>query len=141
MPQQKLTSADEEFCAVAGIAGVVLSIACLFQNLYISPGHWITLVITAIFVFSITAFILLIKKRPAAFICVCVSAFLLFSYMVLLIIAIIVYQLFIFSWIFMILLLYNITMAIAIFAKGLPAKFKLRQQELLADDAYWSEKL
>ncbi|MFC4232980.1 hypothetical protein ACFOW1_13850 [Parasediminibacterium paludis] len=138
---KQLTKADEEFCAVAGVAGVVLAIACLFQNLYISPGHWITLVVTAIFLFSITAFVLLVRKSTAAFLCVCISALLLFSYLILLIIAIFVLQLLIFSWIFMILLVYNITIAIVIFAKDIPSKLVFRKQTLLAEEAYWNEKL
>jgi hypothetical protein len=139
---KQLTKADEEFCAVAGVAGVLLAIACLFQNLYISPGHWITLVITAIFLFSITAFVLFVRKSTAAFLCVCISALLLlFSYLILLIIAIFVLKLLIFSWIFMILLVYNITIAIVIFAKDIPSKLVLRKQTLLAEEAYWNEKL
>jgi hypothetical protein len=138
---KQLTKGDEEFCAVAGVAGVVLAIACLFQNLYISPGHWITLVVTAIFLSSITAFILLVRKSTAAFLCVCISALLLFGYMILLIVAIFVLQLLIFSWIFLILLVYNITIAIVIFAKDIPSKLVLRKQTLLAEEAYWYEKL
>jgi len=138
---KQLTKADEEFCAVTGVAGVVLAIACLFQNLYISPGHWITLVVTAIFLFSITAFTLLVRKSTKAFLCVCISALLLFGYMILLIVAIFVLQLLIFSWIFLILLVYNITIAIVIFAKDIPSKLVLRKQTLLAEEAYWNEKL
>lgn len=138
---KQLTSKDEEFCAVAGVAGTVLSTVCLFQNWYILTWHWLSFVISAVFIFSIVAFVLLVKKQSAAFICICISALLLFAYMLFLVVSIFLYQVLVFSWVFTILLVYNITISIIIFANDLPAKLKQRQQALAAEDAYWNDKL
>ncbi len=138
---KQLTSKDEEFCAVAGVIGSVLSIACLFQNWYILSWHWLSIVVSAVFIFSTVAFILLVKKSHAAFICICISALLLFAYAIFLILSIFLYQVLIFSWLFTILLLYNITIPIIIFANGLHTKLTIRQQLLEEEAAYWNDKL
>jgi len=138
---KELTSKDEEFCAVSGVAGTVLSVVCLFQNWYILTWHWFSLIISAIFLFSILAFVLLVKKSSAAFICICISAVLLFAYTVFLILSIFLYQVLIFSWVFTVLLVYNITISIVIFANNIPEKLKQRRKKMQEESAYWKGKL
>ncbi len=140
-PIQPLTEGDKEFCGFAGAAGIVLSFACLLQFWYILPQHWITLLVTILFVYSIVAFSLLVAKRKYAPLCVYISGFLIYAYAVLLVLAIVFQIILIFSWIFIILLFYNITISIAIYARSMPAKLKRYHEDQQADRTYWEDKL
>jgi|GEM_PF-4936054 len=141
-PIQPLTDGDKEFCGFAGAAGIVLSFACLLQNWSIMPiDHWITLLITAVFIYCMVAFCLLAAKKKYAPLCVYISGFLIYAYAIGLILLFVLYLTLIFSWIFVILVFYNITISIAIYAKGMPAKLKLYHEEKQADKAYWADKL
>jgi hypothetical protein len=131
----KLTKKEEEFCAVAGIAGVALSVTCLIQHLYFMYSLWITWLIAGVYVFSIIAFILMVRKHRFSPVCIIVNAALLFINELLL------WLLLTFSPAVLLLMLYSIIMAVLIYTEGLPKKFTALSLASKNDEDFWKDKL
>jgi len=62
-----ITRQQESFCENAGLFGVMISITCLIQTMIFMLPHWFPFTIIAVYILSITGFILLMKKSAHAF--------------------------------------------------------------------------
>ena len=131
----KLTKKEEEFCVVAGIAGILLSITCLLQHLYFMYSLWITWLIAAVYILSIVAFVLLVRKNKFAPILLIIGASLLFINEILL------WLLLTFSPAVLLLLLYSIVITVLVYTEGLPKKFKALSLASKTDEDFWKDKL
>lgn len=131
----KLTKKEEEFCAVAGIAGILLGVTCLLQHLYFMYSLWITWLIAAVYVLSIVAFILLVRKNKFAPVLLIISASLLFINEILL------WLLLTFSPAVLLLLLYSIVITVLVYTEGLPKKFTALYLASKTDEDFWKDKL
>ena len=82
-----LTKEQEEFCENGGLAGVLISLACLIQFLFFMVPQWISFGIIGVYVLCITGCILLMKKSVIALRVLMASAILVFALEVLMIFA------------------------------------------------------
>ncbi|HKZ65363.1 MAG TPA: hypothetical protein VJ111_03355, partial [Chitinophagaceae bacterium] len=62
----KLTNKQQDFFTYTGTFGALLATTCLVQHMAITRDHWITYVMTLIYIFSILGFVLLALKKVFA---------------------------------------------------------------------------
>ncbi len=137
----ELNEKDKVFCNVWGTIGVVLSSACLIQHLYMFPSFiWQAMLFRLQLVFSIVAFVLLIRKHPATVFCQVIAAALVFLYLVFLI-----YLFFagviIFSFVTFLLFFYQVIVLVLIYMNGLPPRLRLHKEHKAKESQFWNDKI
>lgn len=130
-----LTEKNESFCSTTGFIGLGLSITCLLQLFFFMNSHWIIYPITAVYIFSIISFSLLIKQNRYAPLILVISSILLFLTELWLFIALA------FSLIVILTLLYSIIITVLIYIDNLPEKLKLQALDKKAEENYWNDKV
>jgi hypothetical protein len=130
-----LNKQQESFCENAGLAGVLISLTCLIQHMVFMLPHWIMFVIVGVYIFCITAFILLMKKIQTAPLLLLINAGLIFLIEVFMIFSLA------FSPVIIILLLYVIVITVVLYMGTIPAQLKKRSIALKEDNAQWDSVL
>jgi len=116
-----LSAKDEAFLSNMGIGGVLLSATCFIQLvLVMADAHWISFTILAIYLFSLTSYILMIKKSVIAPPLLLTSAILVFSVEVFLILALT------YSLVLLLLLIYLVVTVVLVYTSGIIKKLKQR---------------
>lgn len=115
-----LSEKDEAFLSNMGIAGVLLTSTCFIQLLLIMLAHWITFTIMGIYILSLAAYILMIKKSTISPLLLLISAILIFLVEAYMILA------GFFSLAPLLLLIYSATTVILIYSSGVIKKLKQR---------------
>jgi Na+-transporting methylmalonyl-CoA/oxaloacetate decarboxylase gamma subunit len=130
-----LTAKDKDTCSYSGFFGILISATCLIQNFIFFRPHWITFLLIAVYLFSITAFSLLIAQIPVAPLLLLINAILLGLGTLLLILSIVV------SVIVILLFIYAVVIVSVVNAEGFPEKFRQKAIAARAEKELWKDKI
>ena len=128
---EQLTKQQENFCEIAGIFGVMISLSCLIQHLFFMIPHWITISIIGIYILCITGFVLLIKKSVAASPVLLISVILVFLLEILMTLSLT------FSLVLMILLVYLIIIVALLYTGDVKTQIKKKRIAVREEKAKW----
>jgi hypothetical protein len=73
-----LTDKNKDLCTYTGVFGILLSLTCLIQHFVVAIPHWVTFIITLVYLLTITSFSLLAVMKPAAPVLLIISSVLVF---------------------------------------------------------------
>lgn len=123
------------FCFYAGLFGVLISVATLFQMFIYGSGNWMALSVIVAVMFSITAFSFLMMKNRFTL------PLLLSNVLLFLLINILFLLTLSFSLLMIILFLYSTIILTIFWAGGTPAYLKQLYQYKKQEELEWQSKL
>lgn len=131
-----LSKQQENFCDNAGLAGVLISLTCLFQHFYFMIPGWVTYSIIIVYLSALAGFILLMRKSPSAFGVLLISGILILALESFMILAKT------YSLVLLLLLIYTVII-IALMYTSAELQKNLRRRHIAkkADEAEWEGKL
>ena len=129
---EQLTKQQENFCEIAGIFGVLISLSCLIQHLFFMIPHWITISIIGIYILCITGFVLLMKKSVAASPVLLISGILVFLLEILMMLSLT------FSLVLGILMVYLIIIVALLYTGGVKTQIKKKSIAVREEKAKWN---
>jgi len=127
-----LTKSEENFCENAGLAGLLLSLTCLIQQLVFMIPHWITYSMMGIYILPVTSFVLLMKKKATAPSLILVSMILIFLLEVFLILSLT------FSLVVLLLFLYLVVMVALMYSGNIVSQLKRKDRVEKEEAAKWN---
>ena len=130
-----LSESQESFCENAGIFGILLSATCLVQLFVFMIPHWITYTIMLVYLLSITGFVLLARKSPAAYPIILTSTILLF------LLESMMFLLLTFSLVLLILLMYSIVITVLMLTNEIQKRLKEKKIFEKAEKDKWNSLL
>jgi hypothetical protein len=128
---EQLTQKQESFCNNAGLAGILIAIACLIQHLVMMIPGWITISIIGVYMLSIVAFILLTKKQVQAPLLLLISAILILLLKIFMLVNLT------FSLVLVLLLVYLAAIVSVLYVDQYHIALRARAAALKADAAQW----
>lgn len=126
-----LSKREENFCENAGLFGVLITIACLAQHLYFMIPNLVTFAIIGVYLFCITAFVLLMKKQPYALVLLAISTGLVLLIEIIMMISLA------FSLVLIILWIYLLVITIIGYTSDLPDQLKKNSIEKRKEEEAW----
>ncbi len=130
-----LTDRNKEFCTYTGVFGVLLSLTCLIQHFVIAIPHWVTFMVTLVYLFTITSFALLALQKAAAPVMLIISSVLVFMTEAFLMIT------GLFSLVVILLFIYCIVITIVVYMDGIPKKLSTEAAKQRAERNEWVGKI
>lgn len=130
-----LTDKNKDLCTYTGVFGILLSITCLIQHFVVAIPHWVTFIITLVYLLTITSFSLLAVMKPAAPVLLIISSVLVFLTEAFLIIS------GLFSLVVLLLFLYCIIITVIVFVDGIPKKLAAEAAKRRAEANEWAGKI
>ncbi len=130
-----LTKKDVNFCETAGLYGVIMSLACLFQHLYFMIPGMITITIIGLYMISTISFVMLMKKSTLALLFLAIS-----TGLILLIIIVMALSL-AFSLVLILFFIYLVVITAIGFSSDLQKHLRAQKQAEEADAAEWAGKI
>lgn len=134
-PLNPLTERQLNICTYGGALGLFLTLTCLIQHLVVTKSHWITHIMTSLYIFTMMAFLLLALLR-------------FFAPYVLIITAVFAIGLqyvwmreSAFSLTVLLLFLYHVILLVALFTEQIPLKLKEKRRVQKAEEDLWMGKL
>jgi len=131
----KLTNKQQDFFTYTGTFGALLATTCLVQHMAITRDHWITYVITLIYIFSILGFVLLALKKVFAPLLLVISTILVLAAELILITNLV------FSLVVLLLFLYTTVIVVSMYIEQLPQKLKKQALAEKMEKEAWKDKL
>jgi hypothetical protein len=126
-----LTKKQENFLDNAGLFGLLISLACLFQHFYFMITGWITISIIGVYLLSVVSFFMLMRKHDKAPIFLLISTVLIFCTLLLLMLSLA------FSPVLLLLLVYSLIIVILTYVNGYPALLTKRKLAIKAEEDKW----
>ncbi|MGC4100468.1 hypothetical protein [Ferruginibacter sp.] len=126
-----LTKKQESFCENVGLFGVLISGACLIQQLILMNEHWINFIVFGVYILCITGFVLLMKKSTTASILLLIGGILVFlleAYMILSLT---------YSLVLLVLLVYMVIVVTLLYMDGIEKQLKRNDAAKKAEAAKW----
>lgn len=130
-----LTDRNKEFCTYTGVFGVLLSLTCLIQHFVIAIPHWVTFMVTLVYLFTITSFALLALQKAAAPVMLIISSVMVFMTEAFLMIT------GLFSLVVILLFIYCIVITIVVYMDGIPKKLSAEAAKQRAERNEWVGKI
>lgn len=131
----KLTNQQKDFCAYTGAFGALLSATCFIQHMIIARDHWITHVLTLIYIFSLLSFFLLALKKAYAPLLLIIATFFALVAELLLVAS------FLFSMVVILLFLYSFVIVVIMYVDQLPRKLKEQALSEKMEEQVWKQRL
>lgn len=135
MHNNPLNTRQQDTCSYAGLFGALLALTCLIQHIVITRAHWITFMMLGIYIFVITAFVLLALQKSAAPVLLIIAASLSFIAEVILI------RNGVFSLAVLLLFIYNVVIVVIIYMEEIPLLLKQKSLAMKAEEELWKDKI
>jgi hypothetical protein len=127
-----LTKQQESFCDNAGLFGVMMSIACLAQQVFFMSTHWIGFTFIAVYLLCIAGFVMLMKKSVSALRMLLISSVLTFLVEAYMLLALT------FSLVLLLLLMYIIVIVVLLYMGDIQKRLKQRLIAEKEEAAKWN---
>ena len=133
--QDVLTAKQQDLCNYTGLFGVLIALTCLIQHIAITRAHWITFMMVGIYLFIITAFVMIALQKVMAPILLIIAA--VFS----LIAELILIMNDVFSLAVVVLLIYTVVIVVVMYLENIPGLLKQKAVLLKAEEDLWKDKI
>ncbi len=131
----RLTNSQKDFCAYAGVFGILLSLTCLIQHLVIFKSHWITTSLAIFYLLAITSFLLLSLQKPIA------GIFLIISAVCSLLVEVLLLNGGLFSLTVLLLFLYHVIIVVLLYMGEIPKRLQLQAEQERKEQEEWNGKI
>ncbi len=135
LSDRDLTNKEESICENCGIAGALISLACLGQHLILMSLSWVAYVVIAIYVIQLLGFIFLIRKSDASIALLIIGTFLIFLFHIYMI------MILSFSFVLSLLTFYSVIVLPVFLGSDIPGKLRNRKLMRKVDAEIWKHKI
>lgn len=125
----------QSICSNFGVFGILIAATCLIQQMIFSAGTWLSFTLAGIYLFAISAFLMLALQKTASPVILIVSTVLSLCAQAILTITLAI------SPVVMILFIYSLVAVVVVYMEEVPKKLREKALAVKMDELAWRDRI